>query len=366
MTEDTYEFVENVYGSTWSTYPYFTLPIHAHFRAAAFHSCSASGKWVVDKMVTELSDRMIRSEVVIDGNRPSGARQHREQLLFQLKNGVFAFYRAGRLDVYAATPNLARRHLDNLVSLYVQPRPRTDGAEYFIVVQDYNRIHVRAVRLPHSLWLNETDLALHYGSDFAHWEAAFVELLKTQERGLSLLRGEPGTGKTTFLQHLMSRLRKTHRFYFQAISHGPLIGTAEALSFWAEQNREHPEKKKVVVLEDAEEWLERRHPGNRREMSNLLNLSDGLMGEFLRMQVICTVNCPLDELDPAVRRRGRLLACREFRRLTRPEAQRLAGSKGFQLPEQRDYSLAEIFRAGTGLVDEGRTRRIGFGIQSEQ
>jgi len=314
----------------------------------------------------QAGDRMIRSEAVLDGNQPPGARPRREQILFQLEKGVFAFYRAGHLDVFAATPDLARRHLENLVSLYFQPRPPANGAEYFIVVQDYSRIHVRAVRLRQSLLLNETDLALHYGGDFARWEAEFVQLLKTQERGLSILRGEPGTGKTTFLQHLMSRLRKTHRFYFQAVTHGSPIGTAEALSFWAEQNREHPEKKKVVVLEDAEEWLERRHPENRRELSNLLNLSDGLMGEFLRMQVICTVNCPLDELDPAVRRPGRLLACREFRRLTRPEAQQLADAKGFQLPEQRDYSLAEIFRARTRLVEEGRTRRIGFGTQAEQ
>lgn len=225
---------------------------------------------------------------MVDGNQDR-ARLRQEQILFQFEEDVFAFYRAGQLEVYAATPDLAQRHLEKLLSPYFQPRPPSDGADYLIVVRDYSRILVRAVRIHQSLLLNETDLTLHYGSDLPRWEAEFVQLLKTQERGLSLLRGEPGTGKTTFLQHLMSSLRKTHRFYFQAITHGSPIGTAEALSFWAEQNREHPEKKKVVVLEDAEEWLKRRHPGNRRKMSNLLNLSDGLMGEFLRMQVICTV-----------------------------------------------------------------------------
>ena len=37
------------------------------------------------------------------------------------------------------------------------------------------------------------------------------------------------------------------------------------------------------------------------------------------------------------------MGTREFRRLTRPEAQRLAEAKGLTLADQDDFSLAEIY-----------------------
>src|SRR5881398_258086 len=83
---------------------------------------------------------------------------------------------------------------------------------------------------------------------------------------------------------------------------------------------------------------------NRQKVANLLNVSDGLLAEFLQTHLICTVNCPIEKLDPAIVRPGRLLACREFMRLSREQAQKLADAKGLVLPDQGDYSLAEIYR----------------------
>ena len=62
------------------------------------------------------------------------------------------------------------------------------------------------------------------------------------------------------------------------------------------------------------------------------------------MHLICTVNCTIDQLDPAIGRPGRLLACREFKRVDYCQAHRLATARGLELQEQVDYSLAEIYR----------------------
>jgi hypothetical protein len=56
---------------------------------------------------------------------------------------------------------------------------------------------------------------------------------------------------------------------------------------------------------------------------------------------------PIGQLDPAIVRPGRLAGAREFRRLSRAEAECLAAKKGLALPEQEDFSLAELY-AGTG------------------
>ena len=61
------------------------------------------------------------------------------------------------------------------------------------------------------------------------------------------------------------------------------------------------------------------------------------------MHLICTVNCAIDQLDPAIGRPGRLIACREFKRLDYDQAHRLAVAKGISLGEQTDYTLADIY-----------------------
>ena len=86
---------------------------------------------------------------------------------------------------------------------------------------------------------------------------------------------------------------------------------------------------------------------NRSLVSALLNISDGLLGNFLKLQVICTINCKSNDIDRALLRPGRLLEHRIFPRFSYEHAQRLASEKGITLPQQVDYSLAEIF-SGTG------------------
>jgi hypothetical protein len=96
-------------------------------------------------------------------------------------------------------------------------------------------------------------------------------------------------------------------------------------------------------------------------VSNLLNIGDGFLGDHLKLHLVATTNVPIRELDPAVTRPGRLMGAREFPRLGREAALRLAEAKGIQeLPEQPDYSLAEIYCHAPGTCHLPRTRRVGF------
>jgi ATP-dependent 26S proteasome regulatory subunit len=75
-----------------------------------------------------------------------------------------------------------------------------------------------------------------------------------------------------------------------------------------------------------------------------LNIGDGFLGEHLKLHVIATTNAPMRRLDEAVQRPGRLMGSREFRRLTRAEALRLAQAKGLKLADGSDsWSLAEVY-----------------------
>ena len=74
-------------------------------------------------------------------------------------------------------------------------------------------------------------------------------------------------------------------------------------------------------------------------------MSDGFLGDVLKLHVICTINCPVGKLDRALLRPGRMLAYREFRRLPMELGQALAAAKQLSTPVDRDLSLAELYNS---------------------
>jgi ATP-dependent 26S proteasome regulatory subunit len=119
---------------------------------------------------------------------------------------------------------------------------------------------------------------------------------------------------------------------------------SEFIAFWARQKELHEGKHLSLILEDAEQALMARANDNRSLVQVILNYSDGMLADFLRLQIIATVNCTASDLDEALLRPGRLMARRHFGRLSRSDARRLASHHGLTLASgQEDYSLAEIF-----------------------
>jgi SpoVK/Ycf46/Vps4 family AAA+-type ATPase len=126
------------------------------------------------------------------------------------------------------------------------------------------------------------------------------------------------------------------------------------------QNRRHEGKRKIVIFEDAEDLLLQRDQESRSKVSNLLNATDGFLSDQLRLHIIATVNCPLNQLDPAVIRPGRLIGYRVFRRLTREEAEALATAMSLELADAPDHSLAEVYSAAAPGLHVPGDRRVGF------
>ncbi|MGN6511721.1 MAG: hypothetical protein ACTHLD_19810 [Chitinophaga sp.] len=98
----------------------------------------------------------------------------------------------------------------------------------------------------------------------------------------------------------------------------------------------------VLVIEDAENVLADRAQTENSSVSNLLNLSDGLLADCLNVQVVCTFNGVLSRIDKALLRKGRLIAQYEFKELSAPQAQRLSAHLGFDTVINRPMSIAEI------------------------
>lgn len=247
------------------------------------------------------------------------------------------------LTVWAPTPTVAKREVEALRAGYIRKRRRKPGKSNFVVIAlEGGGLTTRTISIKPAL-KTDLDVSLHYGDDFLVWQSRFIRQMKEKQCGVTILRGEPGTGKTTYLKYLTKKLRRTHRFYYLPLSVFPWLSNPSAIDFWLNESATYARFSKVVILEDAESLLMQRASDNQQSVSTLLNISDGFFGDVLNLHVICTINCPIERIDPAIVRPGRLLSTRVFGRLPAVKAEALASSRGLRLLPEKDYTLGELY-----------------------
>ena len=330
------------------------VPVSVAFGGERLHVCRLQGSWDLDRMVSENTDALFRS---IRKLPSKDTLAEWDDLTFQFGPRTFLYADKDRIVGFASTPMEVERLVTQFSKTYLKP-PTRAGGDFHLIEQGRNDISCHTVTLPPDTILSPEAISLHYGSGGGEWHQDFVGKLRERIHGLSIFEGRPGTGKTFYLRHLIGVLKESHRFYFIPTSTMSVLSKPEFIGFWADQRRSHSNRNFVVILEDSDAALMTRGTHNREQVSAVLNLSDGMLADFLRLQIICTINCSAAEIDPALLRPGRLLCHRVFGRLDYPEAVRLAESLGRKLPVAHDYSLAEVF-AGHDTEEMDRPR-IGF------
>lgn len=211
----------------------------------------------------------------------------------------------------------------------------------------------------HGLTLNsmnvkrtKLDLQLNYDDDFIEVDKLIrTRLNQKKDKGIVLLHGQPGTGKTTYIRYLVGKLKKKMLFVPPNIA--SQIGNPELIKLLIN----NPDS--ILIIEDAESIIMQRQGGETSSVSNLLNISDGLLSDFLNVQIICTFNSNVSSIDEALMRKGRLIAKYEFKKLPIEKAQALSDKKGFKRTVTEPMSIAEVMNQND-KSHEKKVAKIGF------
>jgi hypothetical protein len=201
----------------------------------------------------------------------------------------------------------------------------------------------------------ELSLSQNYNNDFIPIHNEIINSLnKLNSKGIILLHGKPGTGKTSYLRFLLQEVKDKNIIYVSPeVSHQ--LGQPNFISFMLK----HPNS--ILIIEDAETLIKDRNNESAGLVSNLLNLSDGLLSDCLHIQVICTFNTELKNIDKALLRKGRLIARYEFNELSNEKSNILLDLlyKG-QYKTDKSLTLSDIYNYKESNYSIENNTKIGF------
>ncbi len=191
------------------------------------------------------------------------------------------------------------------------------------------------------------DLDVNYGYGFGKFHTDLMNRFLTGTKGLVLFHGQPGTGKTYYIRHLLKKMSSSKKVVIymppNMVDHltEPAFMTflSGSVQDWSEDGHFF-----VLLIEDAEPLLAKRQEGVRIQgVTNLLNMTDGLLNDMLNLQIICTFNVDLKKIDSALLRPGRLIARKEFKALSELDANLLAQRLGIKHHFTKPTSLGAIY-----------------------
>jgi SpoVK/Ycf46/Vps4 family AAA+-type ATPase len=220
-----------------------------------------------------------------------------------------------------------------------------------LIISGHNGLSERAMQITRP----KLSIQENYNDDFiAVNETILKRLRKDRDKGLVLLHGKPGTGKTSYIRWLITNVRKDVIFLPPNM--------AGSITDPSLMNVLIDNPNSIFVIEDAENIIiDRNRTGGSSSVSALLNLADGLLSDCLNIQIICSFNTDISRVDNALLRKGRLIAKYEFGELEATKAQALSNKLGFNSLIDNPMTLADIYNQNDADYSACKKRpSVGF------
>lgn len=255
----------------------------------------------------------------------------------------YIFYDASHQDA----KNNVNTFFENYCEKYVSKE-----AKISILMYQNNQFSLKT----HIIKPYRIDLDTMYNDDFKPVHQEIKQSISEKNKGVVLLHGVAGAGKTNYIKWLTSQI-PNKKFIFVPTT---MIGSLTDPSFIG-LLVDNPNS--VLVMEDCENYIAERNTMNSNTdvVSTILNIADGILSDVLECQLICTFNSDISKIDTALLRDGRLIAEYKFKELSAEKCNEYLQSVGKETNIENPISLATLMNLEhQALKEKGETRKIGF------
>ena len=274
---------------------------------------------------------------------------HKAEIIYILKDEIILEQDPDDVTVYFHDENIALlKEIMSYVKEFNKEKP--DSSEINLIISQPHGLDNKKINFKKP----QLELERMYNGDFPVYHKKILNILQEKNKsGLHLLYGKPGTGKSTYIRYLCGLVDKELIFL-----PGQLAQNLDNIAM-TKYLLDNPNS--ILVIEDAEELIVSRDQKRNSNLAMILNITDGILGESLGIQIIATFNTDVENIDPALKRKGRLKSAYEFKALPPEKANRLLAQKNANFSTDEEMTLAEIYNISEEEQYKGPVRKaVGF------
>lgn len=188
-----------------------------------------------------------------------------------------------------------------------------------------------------------------------HTLDSFLENYICSQESILLLYGNPGTGKSNLLKHLLHKYNQSALITYQ----DDIRDLDKMFSSFLKGDE------KFLIIEDADEFLTKRESGNT-SMKRLLNIADGLTSNKEKKVIFTSNITNLNNIDSALLRPGRCYDAVKFENLNTEQATKAAQDLELDLSliVKDSYTLAELFAIKNNKLKLVQNNKAVFGFNN--
>lgn len=197
---------------------------------------------------------------------------------------------------------------------------------------------------------NFDDIEYYYENQVFKKIKKLSKKINNNDKGLSIMVGGRGCGKTTSISYIISKCTKTTIF----IPCNLIDNTINNPDF---RNFLKQNPNSILVIDDADLYFSQMYSKSTFFTNNLLQLIDGLYSDSLNLNIILSMNCELVEIDKTLLQSNNIIDIIEYSKLSSAKVEELCDFLGKKIKVKGEFKLVDVLKE---QINNNIVTELGF------